>query len=588
MLNWMHKHGKYEGEEAQDGETGVGASGEPSEDMAKSRDGPQTLSPRAKWSGGNMRAMRSSSKNVPSPAARSHSPASPISPVLGEDFQIPSEAAPSAAGSKLAPPVKQAFNSQSSQGVDPIVPDGADRTEHSLKRGLSNANASVQWRKLAAVAKIASTSHRETRRRMTMQNVIDHRYFGCAVAFVVIAHLVWQGYETDTDMGTGIGSASFTAETTFVSFYLLELACRVSVGYRQYIADLWNLFDLVLILVSLGDLILVAFLASSSSSLSVVVVLRSVRIFRLARLFRLLRIFKPLWLLVCGIVKSMKTVVWAWLLIGIVVYMFGLVFVRTLQPYRASDPEVEELFGTVGRSMFSVFQVVTLEDWPALAEVSTRHEPWLLVCFGFVLCTCTWGILNVVVAVFVEGTVDASSLRANDLAKQKKAEYDAGCRKVYEIFLSADADGDGSLTREEFVDALDRPEIMKEFRAIGIDRTWAEELFDVLDVDQSETLDAVEFIEGMMRSLGTAPNKDVVAMRCDLWRIQLRAEDEINLASQFIAERLRRTLLGISSLESGLAPLVQRAGAGAPSIRPPSQPTASFHGPADDINRRLA
>jgi hypothetical protein len=254
----------------------------------------------------------------------------------------------------------------------------------------------------------------------------------------------------------------------------------------------------------------------------------------------------------------MRTVIWAWLVIGIVVYMFGLIFVRTLDPYVLEDPEVREHYGSVGRSMFTVFQVVTLEDWPSVAAPAIRHESWLLLCFAFILCTCTWGILNVVVAVFVEGTVDASALRSTDLAKQKRHEYEQGCRKVYDVFKQADVNGDGILEKQEFIDSLDKPEIMNEFRSVGIDRQWAEQLFDVLDVDQSGTLDAVEFIEGMMRSLGTAPNKDLVAMRCDMWRVQARSVLEITEAQTFIEDRMARTLAGIQELQDLMTPILQR------------------------------
>lgn len=381
------------------------------------------------------------------------------------------------------------------------------------------------------------------------RRMVENSRFGLCVGSVILAHLVFQGVETSVELGIGPGSASYSAEMTFVSMYIVELLIRFRAFGRDFFQDAWNVFDLFLIIFSLGDLILVALLDSFTQSLSVIVVLRCVRIFRLVRLLRLFRMFKPLWLLVCGIANSMRTVIWAWLVIGIVVYMFGLIFVRTLDPYSLEDPEVREHYGSVGRSMFTIFQVVTLEDWPSVAAVAIRHEGWLLICFAFVLCTCTWGVLNVVVAVFVEGTVDASALRSTDLAKQKRHEYEQGCKKVYEVFKAADVNNDGILTRDEFIESLDKPAIMNEFRSVGIDRQWAEQLFDVLDVDQSGTLDAVEFIEGMMRSLGTAPNKDLVAMRCDMWRVQARSVAEIEEAQRFISDRMERTVATIEELQ---------------------------------------
>merc|ERR1711977_596635 len=98
---------------------------------------------------------------------------------------------------------------------------------------------------------------------------------------------------------------------------------------------------------------------------------RMMRLLRLARLVRLFRFFKSLWLLVCGLAASMRTVFWAWLLIYLIIYIFGLCFTRIFAPYTCeiSENSSEDLrdlnmyFGKVDRSMFSVFQILTLEDW---------------------------------------------------------------------------------------------------------------------------------------------------------------------------------------------------------------------------------
>eukprot|EP00746_Dinoflagellata_sp_MGD_P008786 gnl/MRDRNA2_/MRDRNA2_117633_c0_seq1.p1 gnl/MRDRNA2_/MRDRNA2_117633_c0~~gnl/MRDRNA2_/MRDRNA2_117633_c0_seq1.p1 ORF type:complete len:654 (-),score=123.78 gnl/MRDRNA2_/MRDRNA2_117633_c0_seq1:24-1985(-) len=463
---------------------------------------------------------------------------------------------------------KRMLRFESKERMDAIVPEATPPASPSEEK---NSKAKRKWRaSIAAVkgAKVMKEAKEQASLQVTRSDpnfkpniarrIVDNSKFGLCVASVIVAHLIFQGVETSVELGIGPGSASYSAETTFATMYLIELLIRFRAFGRSFFKDAWNVFDLFLIVFSVGDLILVAFISSFTQSLSVIVVLRCVRIFRLVRLFRLFRIFKPLWLLVCGIANSMRTVIWAWLVIGIVVYMFGLIFVRTLDPYALEDPEVREHYGSVGSAMFTVFQVVTLEDWPSVAAPAIRHESWLLICFAFILCTCTWGILNVVVAVFVEGTVDASALRSTDLAKQKRHEYEQGCRKVYEVFKQADVNGDGVLERSEFIESLDKPEIMNEFRSVGIDRQWAEQLFDVLDVDQSGTLDAVEFIEGMMRSLGTAPNKDLVAMRCDMWRVQARSVLEIQEAQTFIQDRMARTLAGISELQDLMSPILER------------------------------
>merc|ERR1712139_199824 len=106
-------------------------------------------------------------------------------------------------------------------------------------------------------------------------------------------------------------------------------------------------------------------------------------------------------------------------------------------------------------------------------------------------------------------------------------EHETACRTMYRVFKKADDDGNGELTKTEFLDALSRPDVRKAFRAVEIDLKTAEALFDILDIDGSENLDASEFVEGVMRSRGNAPNKDMLALRCDIWRIQLRLEESI-------------------------------------------------------------
>jgi len=105
----------------------------------------------------------------------------------------------------------------------------------------------------------------------------------------------------------------------------------------------------------------------------------------------------------------------------------------------------------------------------------------------------------------------------------------------------ADDDGNGTLTKKEFLIALERKDVQKAFAAVETDMKSAEALFDVFDIDGSENLDSAEFVEGVMRSRGAAPNKDMLALRCDIWRVQFRLEDMLWTAREEIRKRLANT-----------------------------------------------
>merc|ERR1719478_1813368 len=121
-----------------------------------------------------------------------------------------------------------------------------------------------------------------------------------------------------------------------------------------YLRDYWNYFDCSLIFLALVDLAISSIL-ESDASLDVVIMLRMIRCVKLIRLFRLFRFFKPLWLIVCGVVSSLRTLCWAWLLLIIVIYVFTLFALKVLDPWRR-DPDMKEYFGNVPIGMFTIFQ----------------------------------------------------------------------------------------------------------------------------------------------------------------------------------------------------------------------------------------
>merc|ERR1711881_123622 len=134
----------------------------------------------------------------------------------------------------------------------------------------------------------------------------------------------------------------------------------------------------------------------------------------------------------------------------------------------------------------------------------------------------------------VENTLDQALLQKNDISKQLESERKNALEKIYEVFRIADVDGDGELTKEEFLVALRDPEVMKNLHEVEIDMRGAEGLFDILDYDESGNLDVTEFIEGCMRARGDAKAKDVLAVQCDLWRTQQWVRNELQQMSDTV------------------------------------------------------
>lgn len=458
---------------------------------------------------------------------------------------------------------------------------------------------------LSSNFKIGQASAKDVR-TSNWRPIVESTWFSTVAIFVVVLHSIFLMVETDfaDQIGSGPGSTGFAVDLVFTVFYVVEMLTRfVAYGTsmiiqvvpcatspqdtddgegicdggvedeelpiegqqhkNQYFIDWWNIIDVLLVILSLADIIVAATTTTNDPSLSVMICFRMIRLVRLVRLMRLFHLVKPLWLLTCGIITSMRTVLWAWVLIGLVIYIVGLSFARIFAPYSCggakADPEIHEYWGSVPRSMFTVFQVITLEDWITVADVSIRHEPWVRILFLLLLGTCTYGLMQVIVAVFVNSALEASTMRSQDLAKRAKGEREETCRKLCEVFRKADVDGDGTLTKEEFVQVLKIADVVERLKAVGIDGSSAAALFDVLDIDGSKTLDGTEFVEGVLRSRGTAQNKDMIGMRCDVWRVSISLEEEIERASGYIQDRVKETVSRVEALRKEAQPLMEHA-----------------------------
>merc|ERR1719265_3065769 len=99
-------------------------------------------------------------------------------------------------------------------------------------------------------------------------------------------------------------------------------------------------------------------------------------------------------------------------------YVCGIGCTKLLGHHEGYDPEteahVQRWFGSVDRSIFTLFQIVTLEDWDQVVRLVIDEFPvaWLFF-IPFVILT-NWTILNIVTAIVVD-TVLTISERSNNL-----------------------------------------------------------------------------------------------------------------------------------------------------------------------------
>jgi len=226
-------------------------------------------------------------------------------------------------------------------------------------------------------------------------------------------------------------------------FFTVEICFKLLGFGWLFWTDGWNLIDFVIVAISLVEVAMMWFVGQSSSGLS------SFRMLRIFRIVRVIGFVARLNLLVQAFLIAMKSVIWVGVLLLMCVYIASIMaqsFFNNVMPDR---------FGTVLRSMASLFQILTMDGWAStMAWPIGEEHPYSWAFFvGFVLLG-SFGLLNLLTGVFIEALMEIT--RANDIDKAKAlAKQRANLiTLIASAFKETDEDCGGTLDQDELPELL--------------------------------------------------------------------------------------------------------------------------------------
>ncbi|CAD7962108.1 unnamed protein product [Amoebophrya sp. A25] len=358
---------------------------------------------------------------------------------------------------------------------------------------------------------------------------VERQNFSLFIGFCIIANSITIGIEADDqkqnvlDGKTSISDRLewYVIENIFLLIFLFELAARLV--YKRlafFYSGTWfqNIVDFVLVVLNIVDTWVMQ-PSNTSGSLRAFTVFRVIRILRLVRIIKILKVFHQLFLLVSGLSNAMRTLFWVAVMLFIMLYTCAIYMTlvighddETFNPYfmkRGWDHE--EYFGNIWRSMFTLFQVCTLDHW---SEEIARHilqvAPGMVWFFlGFVLFA-SYGLLNLVVGVIVESTLAVAKFNNVQTLKKKQEDRKLALQHIRAAFEQMDEDGSGSLSVDELKRAMENPEVATRLKMIDFPLDDPEKVFSLIDVDGLGELAIDSFIKGCMRLSGQAQSKDIL------------------------------------------------------------------------------
>jgi Ca2+-binding EF-hand superfamily protein len=256
--------------------------------------------------------------------------------------------------------------------------------------------------------------------------------------------------------------------------------------------------------------------------------LRLVKLLRLLRIARAVQSLDSLFLMTTALKGSVMTLSWAVVLFVSTLSFFALLLTTVFGDFYFQDlnqpvesrGEVYMYFGTFSRALFTMFEL-TFANWPPVSRMLFEHVHicfmWLTVLYKLTLGFAVVGVIN---GVFMQETFKVASLDDNIMVRQKRRAQIAHKHKMRRLFHSADSDGDGRLSREEFKDVLEDEEVTQWLSAMEFPACHTEadinSLFEYLDRDGDEFIDMEELIKGVSRLQGSAKSIDVKILKHDI------------------------------------------------------------------------
>jgi len=245
----------------------------------------------------------------------------------------------------------------------------------------------------------------------------------------------------------------------------VELVLRIVAHGRDFFCkvNFWNWLDTVIVVAGLAEATFdVIQAAAGEANVPSMVSLRALRILRITRMLkiiRVLRIFRfvlALRTLVQSTIHTLKSLFWALVLLGLIVYVFALVFteatgdmIRDLRVVGDQQSASLRYFGSVTTTMLSLFMSiaggVSWED--VLEPLRQVSEIWVVLFIMYVSFTY-FAVLNVVTAVFCQSAIESAQNDHSIKCQAILADKEMHIEKIKDLFQEIDEAHTGIITYE--------------------------------------------------------------------------------------------------------------------------------------------
>ena len=217
--------------------------------------------------------------------------------------------------------------------------------------------------------------------RLRLASWVETPRIQYSIVVLIVINAITLGLETSPAVMAHAGFWLLALDNFVLGVFVVEISIRLYAHRWHFFRDPWNVFDFIIITIAL---------IPASGPLAVLRALRILRVLRLVSMVPRLRfVVESLLHAIPGIAS----------IAGLLVLLYYVFAVMATGLFGADHPA---WFGTIGKSMYTLFQIMTLESWSmGIARPVMETHPYAWLFFIPFILIATFTILNLFIAIIV-------------------------------------------------------------------------------------------------------------------------------------------------------------------------------------------
>ena len=238
--------------------------------------------------------------------------------------------------------------------------------------------------------------------RDKFQRFVESDKFQNTIIGLIIINAIILGLETSEGLMANYGWFLESVDTLILQIFVVEILLRLYVYRLKFFTSPWSLFDLFIVGIALIP-------ASETFA--------ALRALRVLRVLRLISAAPAMRKVIEGLLAAIPGIASVATIMTLLFYVFAVIGTHL---YSDTFPE---WFGNLGNTMYTLFQIMTLESWSmGIVRPVMAVHPNAWAFFVVYILVTTFTMLNLFIAVIVNAMSNDADETAEEHAEESRVE----------------------------------------------------------------------------------------------------------------------------------------------------------------------